>query len=125
MKTWKALLLGMVFATLPLVASAQLSYVTNNNAITITNYNIAGGSVVAIPPITNGYPVTSVGAGAFDGLGITSVTVPGSVTNIGSSAFYSCTSLTNLTLAGGLASIGVLPPLCYAAACPPLHCPTP
>jgi hypothetical protein len=38
--------------------------------------------------------------------GITSVTIPGSVTNIGQLAFFSCTNLTRATMSNGLVSIG-------------------
>ena len=33
-------------------------------------------------------------------------TIPNSVTNIGTMAFYSCTSLTNVTIGTGVTSIG-------------------
>jgi len=104
-KTWRMVLLGLEFVALPLLSRAQLSYVTNNNSITITGYNLSGGSVVVIPAMTNGYPVAGIGTNAFQGLGITSVSVPGSVAEIGNWAFFSCTSLTNLTLASGLTRI--------------------
>src|ERR1700739_3779522 len=58
-------------------ATAQLTYVTNNGAITITGYSSASLSVI-IPSTISGYPVTTIGSGAFDGdLTLTSVTIPG------------------------------------------------
>ena len=82
------------------------TYTTNGGAITITGYNPAGGSNVVIPSSINGYPVTSIGFGAFSGAGITSVTIPASVTNIEDNSFQYCPSLTNVIIGNGVTSIG-------------------
>ena len=50
--------------------------------------------------------VTSIGAGAFYGQAITSVTIGNQVTSIGEYAFYSCDSLTEITIPNSVTSIG-------------------
>jgi hypothetical protein len=55
--------------------------------------------------VTIGTHVDSIGSYAFNGCGLTSVTIPSSVTNIGDAAFMFCTSLTNVTLPNRVASI--------------------
>jgi hypothetical protein len=48
------------------------------------------------------------GYGAFEGCtGLTSVTIPGTVTNMADLVFENCSSLTNLTIDDGYASIGI------------------
>ena len=49
--------------------------------------------------------LTSIGSYAFDGCGITSINIPAGGTSIGNGAFVSCTSLSSVTLNGG-ATIG-------------------
>jgi hypothetical protein len=89
-------------AMLPAVVQAQLTFTTNNGAITITGYTGSSGTVV-IPGATNGHPVVSIGPNAFNGCtNLTNVTIPNSVTNIGDYAFYQCTNLTNATLGNGV-----------------------
>ena len=62
---------------------------------------------LAIPATLGGVPVGSIGRSAFyDRSGLTSVTIPESVTSIGDDAFYECSSLTNVTIGNGVASIG-------------------
>jgi hypothetical protein len=70
---------------LPDVVQAQFHISTNsNNTITI-NWYVDGGvaSTVIIPAMTNGYPVTTIAAGAFTSSSMTNVFVPYTVTNIG------------------------------------------
>src|SRR5665213_3158679 len=106
MKTLKLLPLLLLLA-LPAVVQAQVTFTTNNGAITITAYTGPGGHVT-IPSMTNGWPVTSIGDYAFlNCSGLTSVTIPDSVTSIGSAAFYQCSGLTNLTIPNSVTSIGV------------------
>ena len=51
--------------------------------------------------------VTSIGVGAFrDCSGLTSVTIPNSVTSIGGVAFRGCTGLTSVTIPNSVTSIG-------------------
>lgn len=51
--------------------------------------------------------MTSIGQDAFRGCtGLTSVTIPASVTSIGNSAFRNCTGLTSVTIGSGVTSIG-------------------
>ena len=109
-----------VFSGLLQSATSQLTYVTNDGAITITGYTSASLSVV-IPCETNGYPVTTIGSAAFDsdltlnsvtipnsvtnienlafaGSGLNAVTIPGSVIGIGPEAFAACASMTNISV---------------------------
>jgi BspA type Leucine rich repeat region (6 copies) len=79
--------------------------------ISIIDYpNEAVGPVVIPQSIERGgiqKPVTVIEVVAFDdSVGITSVTIPSSVTSVGSDAFARCTALTSVTLPSSLTSIG-------------------
>ena len=52
------------------------------------------------------YSVTTIGSGAFSGSGLTSVTIPNSVTTIENSAFEECSSLTSVTIPNNVTTIG-------------------
>ncbi len=54
----------------------------------------------------NGVPVKTIYNFSFSNKAITSVLIPDSVTSIGSSAFYNCTSLTSVTIGDSVTSIG-------------------
>jgi hypothetical protein len=62
------------------------------------------------PGTTYAFPsgVTSVGASAFAGCTLTSITIPDTVTSIEDSAFYQCFSLSSVTLGAALANIDAL-----------------
>ena len=89
----------------PAAAEAQLTYYTNDYAITITGYGGPGGAV-AIPSEINGFPVTGIANGAFAGSALTSVTIPSSVTGVGEEAFFACASLASATIGNGVVSLG-------------------
>jgi hypothetical protein len=82
------------------------TYTTNNGAITITGYTGPGGSVT-IPSIIDGLPVTEIGLNAFYSCGtLTNLTIPASVTVIGNTAFEGCSTLTNVVIGSGVTNIG-------------------
>ena len=65
-------------------------------------YDCTGLTSVTIPN-----SVTSIGNSAFSGCtGLTSIEIPNSVTSIGSYAFYECTGLTSVTIPNSVTSIG-------------------
>jgi hypothetical protein len=101
---------GSPFAGLPSVAEytsqTQFSYTTNAGAITIAGYTGPGGAVY-IPPAINALPVTTIGTNAFENSGLSSVTIPGSVTSIGQQGFYACSGLTSVTIPGSVSSLGL------------------
>jgi hypothetical protein len=112
MKALRLLLLLL----LPTVVQAQTytnnygiwGYTTNAGDfnLTITGYT-GTNTVVAIPGSIYGLPVIFIGEGAFDTCtGLTSVTIPTSVTIVGDWAFAGCTSLTNVTIGTNVTGIG-------------------
>lgn len=103
MTTSNRVLLLVVMVTL--TAQAQFIVTTNNGAITIVQYTGSGGPVT-IPSSIDGLPVTSIYDDAFTFSSLTSVTIPGSVTNIGQAAFQVCFSLTNVVILDSAADIG-------------------
>ena len=82
-------------------------YTTASNGVTITGYHgpYAGPSM---PAKILGKPVVAIGAEAFKGnttlQGVYSL--PSTLTSVGDSAFYGCTSLKNLSLPSAVTSIG-------------------
>ena len=96
----------LLLLILPGVVEAQFNYTTTNGTITITGYT-GYNSVVTIPSRINDLPVTAIGYGAFCESGLTSVTIPTSVTSIGVEAFCGCSFLTSVTIPNSVTSIGV------------------
>ena len=127
--------LAFLFLAAPGV-QAQYTYTTNaDSTLTITGYTGVGGALT-IPTNIDGLTVTCIGDGAFmpslslitsitmlDGItsigdsafagpdlilntSLTSVTIPGTVTNMGAEVFIFCIRLTNATIANGVTSIG-------------------
>ena len=91
-------------------------YIGNDTDLTLPNdykgmdYKI-GSSVFSgcsgLTSITIPNSVTSIGSSAFGGCkGLTSVTIPNSVTSIGNNVFYNCSGLTSITIPNSVTSIG-------------------
>ena len=95
------LTLSVILLSLPLsvvTASAATSgyyiYSVSNGKAEITDVTTSISGSVTIPSTLGGYPVTSIGDDAFSWSdSLTSVTIPDSVTSIGSYAFANCERL--------------------------------
>ena len=95
------------FAGAVTVLWIPFNYTTSAGNITITGYT-GPGQAVTIPATINGLPVTSVGSQAFfnNSGSITSLTIPGGVTNISANAFLGCYHLASVSIAGSVIAIG-------------------
>jgi hypothetical protein len=104
-----ALFIASAHQTLSGETSGDWTYSVSDNQATITGYSGAGGAVY-IPAVVDGNPVVKVGdSSSIFGIGnstVTSVTIPDSVTSIGSKAFYACNRLTSITIPDSVTSIG-------------------
>ena len=89
-----------------MVESENTKYDSRNNCNAIidteSNTLLYGCKNTVIP-----HSVTSIGDSAFyECSSLTSVTIPNSVTSIGNSAFYRCSALTSVTIPNSVTSIG-------------------
>ena len=104
----------MLLAIVPFSVAADTS--TDDQGVTYTlsdstYYTVSGSdksvTEVVIPSEYNGLPVKKIGFGAFqDCTGLTSVTIPDSVTAISDAAFWNCTGLTNIVIPDSVTTIG-------------------
>ena len=82
------------------------TYWVENGEATITGCDNSISGDVVIPDTLGGYPVKSIGSWAFENCtGLTSITIPDSVTSIGDYAFFCCTKLTRIIISDNVTSI--------------------
>ena len=115
----KQTLLSLFLALLPLVASADpveidsiyYNLVSNAKVAQVTSSPNSYSGALDIPGkvVYNNvtYTVINIASSAFYGCsGLTSITIPTSVTTIGSSAFYGCSGLTSIIIPNAVTTIG-------------------
>ncbi len=82
-------------------------YTVSDGKATITNVYTSISGNITIPDTLGGYPVTSIGDGAFeDCTSLASVTIGNRVETIGSKAFDNCENLKSITIPDSVTSIG-------------------
>lgn len=84
----------------------DFTYTDHGDSVTITGYTAVSFSAVNIPAEIGGKPVTAIGKKAFYCVGVTALTIPGSLTSIGDYAFGACHYLKTVTIPSGVKSIG-------------------
>lgn len=82
------------------------TYAEYEDTITITGYSCPEG-IAVIPSLIDNKPVVGIGYEAFlNCAGLTSVTIPSTVTLIAQRAFYGCSGLTNVAIPSSVSKIG-------------------
>ena len=92
------------------IVKGGLPYIKYNGGVYTSNDKLgyaAFSDCSGLTSLTIPSSVTSIGEYAFYGCsGLTSLTIPSNVTSIGESAFYGCSGLTSLTIPSNVTSIG-------------------
>ena len=90
-----------------ITTSKGLNFTLNSDGegYTVSGIGTCKDTNLVIPSTYENKPVTSIGSNAFYCDTFTSVTIPNSVTSIGSFAFWSCESLTSITIPNSVTSI--------------------
>ena len=93
----------------PTEEAPVLKYETEGDAVTITGCDKKPSGALIIPATIEGKSVTSIGRSAFwQCSSLTSITIPDSVTSIGGVAFWQCSSLISINIPDSVTSIGRL-----------------
>ena len=91
------------------IVKGGLPYIKYNGGVYTSNDKLgyaAFSDCSGLTSLTIPSSVTSIGEYAFDGCsGLTSLTIPSSVTSIGGSAFFGCSGLTSFTIPSSVTSI--------------------
>ena len=95
--------LCLLITFLPTAALADtyedLTYSVSEGKVTITDCADSAAGSLVIPATIAGYPVTTIGLGAFeDCVGLTDITIGENVTSIGVRAFAGCTRFSFFSL---------------------------
>jgi hypothetical protein len=92
------LLCGGMAINASALTSGDFTYTVSDGKATITGYN-GRASTLNIPATLGGYSVTSIGSSAFFRCtSLTSITIPNSVTSFDGNVFNGCSSLTSITV---------------------------
>ena len=87
--------------------SPSFKYTISGTTATVTGYT-GNDDVLVIPASIDGYRVTAIGDGAFEGSKVKTVIISDGVENVGWFAFNGCTSLCSVTVPSSVKSIGHL-----------------
>jgi|LGVF01.2.fsa_nt_gb uncharacterized repeat protein (TIGR02543 family) len=105
----KNVTLTATWVALPILAKLEFGSIEGGYYVSAIDESITGDLV--IPSVYNNgingqKPVTIIMDDAFDGLDITSLTIPSSIITIGDSAFAGCTNLIRVDVPDGVTAIG-------------------
>ncbi|MBO4216849.1 MAG: bacterial Ig-like domain-containing protein [Clostridia bacterium] len=92
-------------ATVSAAGTGDFAYSTSGSGVVITGYT-GTETKLTIPEYIDGKPVVGIGANAFYGKNLKSVSIPATCKSIGDSAFAQCMSLETVVLASGVETIG-------------------
>ncbi len=94
-------------ANIDIPEDAQFEYMLVGGNAVITGYKGTGGEVTVPATIGNNYTVTAIDDYAFAFSKITKITLPDTVTSIGTEAFSYCAQLTSVSFGTGLSTLGI------------------
>ena len=108
MKLQNLLILPFLVASLKAASVDDLTFTLINDGTEyrVTDCNESATDSLDIPSVYDDLPVTSIGYRAFANSGLNSITIPNSVTSIGSEAFNECINLTSAIFEGDAPTFG-------------------